>query len=68
MTCGRGSTSKALEVEPLVSVIAYCFNRNHYHFILKQERENGISKFIHKLSTAYTMYFNSKYKRSGSLF
>jgi len=30
--------------------------------------EGGISKFMQKLSTAYSMYFNSKYKRTGSLF
>ncbi len=67
----RGSTSK-LEVEPqhrnLVEIISYCLNPNHFHFILKQIVDEGIIKFMQKLSTAYTMFFNQKYNRSGSLF
>ena len=52
----------------LVSFIAYCLNPNHYHFLLKQIQNNGISKFMHKLGLGYTRYFNEKYNRSGSLF
>ena len=52
----------------LVEIICYCLNPNHYHFILKQIAENGVSKFMHKLDTGYTNYFNIKYDRSGSLF
>ena len=51
-----------------VEIICYCLNLNHYHFILKQLTENGIAKFMQKLGTSYTMYFNIKYDRSGSLF
>ena len=53
---------------PVVEIIAYCLNPNHFHLILKQLQENGISKFMLKLSTGYTTYFNKKYKRNGSLF
>lgn len=53
---------------PKVEIITYCLNPNHYHFILKQLRKNGIKDFLHKVSTSYTNYFNVKYKRSGSLF
>ncbi len=52
----------------LVSIVAYCLLPNHFHLVLKQESDNGISKFMQKLGTSYTMYFNKKYKRSGSLF
>jgi len=52
----------------LVSIIAYCLLPNHFHLVLKQESKDGISKFMQKLGTSYTMYFNAKYKRSGSLF
>jgi len=55
-------------LEPLVEIVAYCLNPNHYHLILKQNFEKGIEKFMHKLSTGYTNYFNKKYNRSGSLF
>lgn len=52
----------------LVNFVAYCLNQNHYHFILEPLVEDGIQKFMHRLSTGYTNYFNEKYKRSGSLF
>jgi REP element-mobilizing transposase RayT len=54
--------------DDLVSIVAYCLMPNHFHLVLKQESEGGISKFMQKLGTSYTMYFNQKYKRSGSLF
>ncbi len=53
---------------PLVEIITYCLNPNHFHFILKQVEEKGIEKFMHKLGTSYTNYFNRKNNRSGSLF
>lgn len=61
----RGRTSTG---EPLVNIIAYCLNPNHYHLILEQKVENGITLFMRKLGTGYTMYFNKKYARSGFLF
>ena len=54
--------------EPLVEIIAYCLNPNHYHFILKQVVEKGIERFMHKLGTSHTKYYNKKNKRSGALF
>ena len=41
---------------------------NHFHLILYENSEGGISKFMGKLLTAYSMYFNTKYERSGPLF
>jgi len=66
----RSSDKKVVEIEgsALVSIIAYCLLPNHFHLVLKQESENGISKFMQKLGTSYTVYFNNKYQRSGSLF
>jgi REP element-mobilizing transposase RayT len=56
------------EEDKLVEVVAYCLNPNHYHLLLKEVAENGIAKFIQKLATGYTNYFNKKYERSGVLF
>jgi len=52
----------------LVGVGVYCLMPNHFHLLLTEKEEGGISKFMQKLSTAYSMYFNKKYKRTGSLF
>ena len=54
--------------EKIVDVPSYIFNPNHFHFILKQLRHEGISNFMHKIGTSYTNYFNKKYERSGALF
>ncbi|MCC6323658.1 transposase, partial [Candidatus Nomurabacteria bacterium] len=56
------------EKKPLVSIVCYCLNPNHFHFILKQEVEGGISEFIKRLIGGYTKYFNITYNRSGVLF
>ncbi len=65
-----GSTSKEDNGshEKLVNIIAYCLNSNHYHFVLQQVSEKGIEKFMQRLGTGYTMYFNKKNERSGALF
>jgi len=52
----------------LVSVCIWCLMPNHFHLILKETREGGITQFMQKLMTAYSMHFNKKYERSGPLF
>jgi putative transposase len=52
----------------LVSIGAWCLMTNHFHILIKQEIDGGITKFMKKLGTAYSMYFNIKYKRNGALF
>ena len=54
--------------ERVVEVVTYSLAPNHFHLILKQLTENGISNFMHKTGTSFTNYFNKKYDRSGSLF
>lgn len=54
--------------ELLVQIIAYCLNPNHFHVILQQVADGGISKFLHKVGADYTRYFNDRYERSGALF
>lgn len=54
--------------EKLVNIIAYCLNPNHFHFILEQLTDGGVSEFMKRLGGGYTGYFNNKYERSGSLF
>jgi putative transposase len=52
----------------LVDVLGYALMPNHFHLILRQKVDAGISRFIRKLCTAYSMYFNTKYEHSGVLF
>lgn len=52
----------------LVSIIAWCLMPNHFHLLVKQNEEGGISKFLQRVGTGYTMFFNIKYKRQGALF
>lgn len=51
-----------------ISLLAYCLMPNHFHFFIKQKSSNTIDKFMNSLCTRYTMYFNKKYKRVGSLY
>ncbi len=41
---------------------------NHYHLLMRELAENGITTFMRKLGTGYTMYFNKKRERTGALF
>lgn len=50
-----------------ISLVAYCLMPNHFHFLIKQKKEVAIDGFMRSLGTRYTMYFNKKYKRVGSL-
>lgn len=52
----------------LVDIGAYCLMPNHFHLLLTECEEGGVSKFMQKLSTAYVMYYNKKYSRTGGLF
>jgi putative transposase len=63
----RGKIKSRLK-ENFVEFIAYSLMPNHFHFVLKQKIENGISQFINRLLNSYTKFFNTKYKRSGPLF
>ena len=52
----------------LVYIGAYCLMSNHFHLIITPIKEGNISKFMQKLTTAYSMYYNAKYQKTGSLF
>ncbi|MDR3519412.1 MAG: transposase [Candidatus Pacebacteria bacterium] len=56
------------DADALVSIVCFCLNPNHFHFILKQEADGGISEFLKRLLGGYTKYFNLTHKRSGALF
>lgn len=55
------------DVTKIVEIICYCLMPNHFHFLLRQTKEKGISIFLSQISNSYTKYFNTKYKRIGPL-
>jgi len=52
---------------PIVDIGCYCLMPNHPHFLLQERDYGGITTFMQKLLTAYTMFFNKKYERTGTL-
>ncbi len=54
--------------ETIVDIGAFCLMPNHFHILVHEKIENGISTYMRKLFTAYSMYFNKKYKRTGKLY
>lgn len=61
---------KTLQIDPskkIVEILCFCLMPNHFHFLLKQLKTNGITEFVSKLSNSYTKYYNTKYNRVGPL-
>jgi REP element-mobilizing transposase RayT len=59
---------RSLISEPDVDLLAYCLMPNHFHLLLRQAEGRAASRFMQRLSIAYVMYFNKRYKRVGPLF
>lgn len=56
------------ERDKLVRILAYCIMDNHYHLLIEEIREGGITQFMQKFGTGYVRYFNDKHQRVGPLF
>jgi len=54
--------------ETIMDIGAYCLMPNHFHILVREKIEGGISKYMLKLMTSYSMYFNKKYERTGKLY
>ncbi len=52
----------------IVDVHGWCLMKNHYHLLLSERVEGGLTKFFRKLNVGYANYFNERYDRDGSLF
>lgn len=69
----KGSTFKGISRQVKnfatdIDLVAYCLMPNHFHFLIKQYRKDSIRRFMQSLATRYSMYFNKKYSRVGTLF
>lgn len=52
----------------LVEILCFCLMPNHFHLILRQIKDGGVSLFMKKIGSGFTGYINYKYKRVGPLF
>lgn len=66
--CLEVSLPKMRSRDLLVNILAYCLMPNHFHLLVQQRQEEGITRFMRKLGTGYTNYFNLKNSRVGGLF
>lgn len=63
------SALPALQVnKPKIEILAYCLMPNHFHFLVKQAADEGISSYMQRFINSYVHYVNIKYKRVGPLF
>jgi len=56
------------EREPVVRILAWTLLSNHFHLLLQEIREGGISKFMQRFGGSLSTCFNAKYQVQGSLF
>lgn len=52
----------------MVELVAFCLVPNHFHLIVRELVEDGLSSYIHRVLTAYAKYFNLRHDKSGYLF
>lgn len=54
--------------KPIVKILAFSLMENHFHLLLKEILEGGVTMFMRKLGTGMTKYFNTKHQEVGRLF
>ncbi len=68
----NASFRKAVEIawrgDKLVDIVAYAIMPNHYHLLVKELKENGVSNFVRKNNVSIAKYINIKKDRKGTLF
>lgn len=64
----RGTPHQPKNYFGRIELISYSLMPDHFHLLLNQKEDGSIENFIRSLCTRYSMYFNKKYERKGSLF
>jgi putative transposase len=59
----QGDTLQSREI--MVEILAFCLMPNHYHLVIRQLVDGGITNFMKKLGNSYVGYFNENHQRKG---
>lgn len=51
-----------------VELVCFCLMPNHFHLLVKEKEDGGISAYMQRVLVGHTMYMNTKYQTSGHLF
>lgn len=57
-----------LFLRPEIDLVSYCLMPNHFHMLVYIRTDSAATRLMRSVITAYTMYFNRKYKRRGPLY
>ncbi|OGH31347.1 MAG: hypothetical protein A3J69_02665 [Candidatus Levybacteria bacterium RIFCSPHIGHO2_02_FULL_42_12] len=72
LTLGNEKRTELLRVlnagDTNIDIFCWCFMPNHFHLLIKQNMDGGISKFLSNFQNSYTRYFNTRHQRDGTLF
>lgn len=52
----------------IVELIAFVFMPNHFHLLLGEIEDGGISNYMKRVLNSYTKYLNIRHERSGHIF
>ncbi len=53
---------------PLVEVFAFCLMPNHFHLVLRQLQDGGISTYLRRALNSFTRAYNTRHHRVGTMF
>lgn len=61
---------KDISVRRSVALVSFCLMPNHFHLIVQEISEGGVSKYMQRVLNAYSKYANKKYpaKHTGHVF
>lgn len=51
-----------------IELLAFCLVPNHLHLLVYQKSQDGLTRLMRRVLGSYSMYFNKKYDRVGTLF
>lgn len=60
--------SRMTAMDRIVDIVAFCLMPNHFHFLIIQLKDDGISTFLKQFQGSFTKYSNPRHDRTGALF